>query len=83
VILITKADQQDKHILKNLMTLFLHDLSEFIQDIEMNPQNGLFEFDILDWFFEKEGLTPYFIRLQDEKEEKDDSLTLLYQYFKV
>lgn len=67
MILMTKAEQPDQHILKNLMTLFLHDLSEFIQDIEMNPQNGLFEFDILDWFFEKEGLTPYFIRLHDQK----------------
>ncbi|MBR2564027.1 MAG: GNAT family N-acetyltransferase [Paenibacillus sp.] len=67
MILITKAEQQDKSILKNVMTLFLHDLSEFNQDIEMNPQNGLFELDVLDWFFEKEGLTPYFIRLHDQK----------------
>ncbi len=45
------------------MTLFLHDLSEFNEKLELNPENGLFEFDVFDWFFEKEGLTPFFINL--------------------
>lgn len=46
------------------MTLFLHDLSEFNDKLDLNPENGLFEFDVLEWFFEKEGLTPYFINLE-------------------
>ncbi|WP_208849490.1 GNAT family N-acetyltransferase [Paenibacillus artemisiicola] len=45
------------------MTLFLHDLSEYDEKLDLNPENGLFEFDVFDWFFEKEGLTPFFINL--------------------
>lgn len=63
---ITKVVQDGKAILTQLMTLFLHDLSEFNSDLEINQSNGLFEFDVLEWFFEKEGLTPFFI-LNDEK----------------
>jgi len=65
--IITKAEQNDKHILRHVMTLYLHDLSEFNSDLEINQRNGLFEFDVLDWFFEKEGLTPFFIRMDDDK----------------
>jgi predicted acetyltransferase len=43
------------------MTLFLHDLSEFNEKLELNTTNGLYEFDVFEWFFEKEGLTPFFI----------------------
>jgi predicted acetyltransferase len=62
---ITKVEQDGKEILKNLMTLFLHDLSEFNSNLTMNPTNGLFEFDVFEWFFEKEGLTPFFIHVED------------------
>ncbi|WP_123040545.1 GNAT family N-acetyltransferase [Cohnella candidum] len=58
---ISKVELNDKGILMNLMTLFLHDLSEFNNDLEINQSNGLFEFDVFEWFFEKEGLTPFFI----------------------
>lgn len=60
-LLIDKVNSDRKEILKNLMTLYLHDLSEFIDNISLNSDNGLFEFDVLDLFFEKEGLTPFFI----------------------
>ncbi|WP_136605286.1 GNAT family N-acetyltransferase [Paenibacillus dokdonensis] len=63
-LLIEKVDPDKKEILRNLMTLHLHDLSEFINNIELNPDKGLFEFDILDWFFEKDGLSPFFIHLE-------------------
>jgi len=63
---ITKVDQSGEATLRHLMTLFLHDLSEFNDDLEINPGSGLFEFDNLEWFFEKEGLTPFFI-LHEEK----------------
>lgn len=58
---IVKVDINQKTILKNFMTLFLHDLSEFNEELDINPENGLFEFDVLEWFFDKEGLAPYFI----------------------
>jgi len=58
---IVKVELNQKMILKNLMTLFLHDLSEFNEEQEFNQENGLFEFDVFEWFFEKEGLSPYFI----------------------
>jgi predicted acetyltransferase len=61
--LIDKVNSDRKEVLKNLMTLYLHDLSEFIQNISLNSDNGLFEFDVFDLFFEKEGLTPFFINL--------------------
>ncbi|MDQ0897396.1 GNAT family N-acetyltransferase [Paenibacillus sp. V4I7] len=62
-LLIDKVDSDRKEILRNLMTLFLHDLSEFIEGINLNSDNGLFEFDVLDMFFDKEGLSPFFISL--------------------
>ncbi|WP_223587538.1 GNAT family N-acetyltransferase [Neobacillus bataviensis] len=65
-LLIERVDSDRKEVLKNLLTLFLHDLSEFNPLIDLNPENGLFEFDVLDWFFEKVGLTPFFL-LFDKK----------------
>ncbi|MCR8645662.1 GNAT family N-acetyltransferase [Paenibacillus sp. N1-5-1-14] len=63
---IIRVDQNGKDILKQLMTLFLHDLSEYNNDIEINQSTGVFEFDVFDWFFEKEGLTPFFIKNTDK-----------------
>jgi predicted acetyltransferase len=62
-LLIDKVNADRKEVLRNLMTLYLHDLSEFIGYIDLNTNNGLYEFDVLDLFFEKEGLTPFFIQL--------------------
>lgn len=58
---IVKVETNQRLILKHLITLFLHDLSEFNPDQEFNQENGLFEFDEFEWFFEKNGLSPYFI----------------------
>lgn len=60
---IEKASADRKEVLKNLMSLYLHDLSEFVGNIDLNSNNGLYEFDVFEWFFEKEGLTPFFIQL--------------------
>jgi predicted acetyltransferase len=62
---IIKVEHDRKDILKHLMTLFLHDLSEFNGDLEINQDTGLFEFDVFEWFFEKEGLTPFFITFEN------------------
>ncbi|MDR6551794.1 GNAT family N-acetyltransferase [Paenibacillus qinlingensis] len=61
MLIIEKVDATRREILKNIMTLFLHDMSEFNEELDLNPENGLFELDVLDWFFDKEGLTPFFI----------------------
>ncbi|MGV3465892.1 MAG: GNAT family N-acetyltransferase [Heyndrickxia sp.] len=55
---------EEKHILKNIYPLYLHDLSPYNgEDIN---QDGLYDIDFLDLFWKEEGLLPYFIK----KEEK-------------
>ncbi|KJB86260.1 hypothetical protein AZ66_19890 [Paenibacillus sp. E194] len=63
---VVKVELNQKIILKHLMTLFLHDLSEFNEEQEFNQESGLFEFDAFEWFFEKEGLFPFFIKHEDD-----------------
>ncbi|BBH23254.1 acetyltransferase [Paenibacillus baekrokdamisoli] len=64
-IVINKVSIEQKNVLENLMTLFLHDLSEYADDIKIDS-SGLHRFDVLDLFFEKEGLTPFFIQAEGE-----------------
>jgi len=61
----SKVAIEQKNMLENLMTLFLHDLSEYADDIKIDS-TGLHRFDVLDLFFEKEGLTPFFIQSEGE-----------------
>ncbi|MFS0749900.1 GNAT family N-acetyltransferase [Oceanobacillus sp. 1P07AA] len=56
--------QTEKTILKNLYSLYLHDLSNFTPMIEIGA-NGFFEFEDLEKFWEVDGLSPYFIQLDD------------------
>ncbi|RKP47959.1 GNAT family N-acetyltransferase [Cohnella endophytica] len=62
---IQQAGILQKPIMENLMALFLHDLSEFADDIKVDDM-GMHRFDVMDLFFEKEGLTPYLVRLDGE-----------------
>jgi predicted acetyltransferase len=64
-IAIIKVTIVQKSVLENLMALFLHDLSEYADDIKIDS-TGLHRFDVLDLFFEKEGLTPFFIQTEGE-----------------
>lgn len=48
MLFIEKVDATRKEVLKNLMTLFLHDLSEFNEKLELNTTNGLYEFDVFE-----------------------------------
>lgn len=41
-----------KDLLKNLMTLYLHDLSLYSNDLDIND-NGLFEYNGIDLFWQK------------------------------
>ncbi|MBZ9622146.1 GNAT family N-acetyltransferase [Clostridium sp. FP2] len=51
--------------LENLMSIYLHDLSEFAADLKINEE-GRFEYDGLELYFKSEDLTPYSIIYQGE-----------------
>ncbi|HCQ90607.1 MAG TPA: GNAT family N-acetyltransferase [Clostridium sp.] len=53
-------DAKSQLIFKNLMTLHLHDLSEFADDLKINSE-GLFEYDGIEYYFKSEDLKPFFI----------------------
>ncbi|WP_128893746.1 GNAT family N-acetyltransferase [Longirhabdus pacifica] len=59
------ADNSGHTIMKNLLSLYLHDLSKYMDDLELNEQ-GLYEYDGLYLYFEKNDLLPYFIMLDDK-----------------
>ena len=54
-----------KSKLENLISIYLHDLSEFANDLKINNE-GKFEYDNLDLYFKSQDLTPYFITYQGE-----------------
>ncbi|MFD2446875.1 GNAT family N-acetyltransferase [Bacillus sp. CGMCC 1.16607] len=60
-----KATIEDKALLKNLYSFYLHDLSAFSYSLKPNA-DGSFEFDSFDLIWEKEGLTPYLFKLENE-----------------
>lgn len=51
--------------LENLMSLYLHDLSEYASDLKIS-NNGKFEYEGLDLYFKAEDLHPFFITHQGE-----------------
>lgn len=53
--------KDEKHILKNLYSLYLHDLSEYTEGLDIST-DGLFEFDSFELIWKTEGLTPYFLK---------------------
>lgn len=55
------ANKKDSHILCNLYSLYLHDLSKFTNSLDLG-KDGSFHFDALDSFWDVEGLSPYFIK---------------------
>lgn len=54
-------NSEEKHILQNLYSLYLHDLSEYTNGLELSA-DGSFEFDSFDTIWEEEGLTPYYLK---------------------
>lgn len=60
-----KISIESKVKLENLMSLYLHDLSEFADDLKINEE-GKFEYDGLKLYFKSEDLNPYFIKCQGE-----------------
>lgn len=53
--------ESEKQFLKNLYSLYLHDLSMFTDGLNISS-DGSFEFDSFELIWEREGLTPYFIK---------------------
>lgn len=60
-----RANIESKAKLENLMSIYLHDLSEFAADLKIN-EDGKFEYDGLELYFKSEDLTPYFITYKGE-----------------
>jgi len=56
---------EEKAKLKGLMSLYLHDLSEFAEDLKVN-KDGLFEYEGIDLYFKDEELMPFFICTKNE-----------------
>lgn len=56
---------RDKAVLRNLMSLYLHDLSEYTDSLTPGP-DGLFTYDGLDLYWRNPSLTPLFIRQDSE-----------------
>jgi predicted acetyltransferase len=54
------ATKSDQEILYNLYSLYLHDLSRYTANLNIDT-NGSFKFDLFDSLWETEGLSPYFI----------------------
>jgi len=54
-----------KEKLKNIMSLYLHDMSEFGDDLKVNEE-GIFEYEGFDLYFKTEDLKPFFITYQGE-----------------
>jgi predicted acetyltransferase len=55
------AGRNQKQTLRNLYSLYLHDLSAYANGLHVS-EDGSFEFDSFEVIWEKEGLTPYFIK---------------------
>ena len=58
-------EQDNKEILRNLYSLYLHDLSAYTDGLQIS-ESGSFEFDSFSLIWERKGITPYFIKA-DEK----------------
>ncbi|MDI6678490.1 GNAT family N-acetyltransferase [Bacillus wiedmannii] len=59
------VQESEKEILRNLYALYLHDLSTFTPHITMGA-NGFFEYEDLRMFWVYDGITPYFIKCDND-----------------
>ena len=57
-----KVRIKEKDTLKNLMTLYLHELSEYADDLEPTEE-GLFEYSGLDLYWKHESLLAFFVKV--------------------
>jgi predicted acetyltransferase len=62
---LTLVPYEDKSVLARLLELYLHDLSEFYDDLHLND-HGLFQYRHLDHYWTEEGRFPYLISADDK-----------------
>ena len=62
---IVEATKNDSEVLENLMSLYLQDMSEFANFIKPDA-DGSYKYQNLHYYWEKEGLSAYFIRIDSE-----------------
>jgi predicted acetyltransferase len=55
----------EKSILRNFYSLYLHELSNFTTNLDVG-EDGVFHYEELDKFWDVDGLSPYFIKWDDE-----------------
>ncbi|GAA0327526.1 GNAT family N-acetyltransferase [Bacillus carboniphilus] len=65
VVRIVKVGIAEKSIFESLVSLYLHDLSEYTNDLDINSQ-GNFEYNGLHLYWEREELIPFFILLEEK-----------------
>ena len=56
---VVKIDEEKINVLMNLLSLYLHDLSEFADDLKINEE-GKYEYEGIKYYFIKEELNPFF-----------------------
>ena len=64
-ITIEKIGSDQQETLRNLYSLYLHDLSVYAESLQASEE-GSFEFDSFNLIWSKEGITPYLIRADGE-----------------
>ena len=58
---LNQISTDERHILKNLYSLYLHDLPEYTEGLDISS-DGSFEFDSFELIWKREGVTPYFLK---------------------
>lgn len=56
---------EQENVLNNIVGLYLHDLSEYADDLKINSE-GKFEYEGLHYYFTEKELTPFFIYWKNE-----------------
>ena len=64
IVKVTRAEQSDRLAIRNMIELYLHDLSEF--DLEDVENNGLFGFYFLDYFWHKPNYSAFVFRVNEK-----------------
>lgn len=64
-IILKEVLETEKSILRNLYSLYLHELSNFTEDLNLS-EDGVFQYEEMDDFWRVDGLSPYFITLNEK-----------------
>lgn len=64
-IILKLATVNEKAIMENLISLYLHELSQYVDDLKINKE-GKFQYEGIELYFSKDELYPFFIYYKDE-----------------